>query len=909
MQLHHLAREMKIEDASLIEAATRAGLSGLKSDSYLKAEVVELLRQIRRQLPIYPGPVPGNLQVLSTGGHVSEGKKVRVNDLARELKINAEEILKTLREWGVKQKASHSSVVNPELAAKLRRLYAKEVASRKLNAAPDPLLEKQFFFAVAQRPGGQYGRRVSLIPLCDGAGKATSVDQFPTRGLVLWVLDEDQLSREWPPGEIVTAKLEPKSWNGKHHYTVVSTSVARAGLDLAEIIETETITSDGPRRLVTQTLLLDHPPAKNLIVLTPDRAWLGFEPHGVAQEGTSYRFSLTTSADLVESVERPLFLSYQEQYGLQVRCQVSVNQHERDDEEAVKQECNYRLLVADLSQHIPHLVPFDLRLPSHALRRFAVHLVDGSRCDELLSLLDRLTLDTSELPEDTSNLIDELRAILKTQRNTVRHLAEQIVDAGVLDEFLTEKIEARIQQTLTVRSAELETQACDLVTREQHLEAEWRRIVDQETEFEERRRKALALLESSAERWTTGRQQLLGDFIAMQPLLPVAVVPGNGVPKSVERPPAQELIFPPILIESPVWGKVTERDCYERFKAHVARKGFAYRDVDCIAFHMAFKCGDFLVLGGISGTGKSSMPELYMEALLGDRQDKKNAHFLKVAVSPAWLEIEDVLGRVNVSGKVFIPPKSGLLRHLIYAQKEWQVHGDLAGPTCIVLDEMNLAHVERYFSDILVSLGRGVRLENPRRPVRIFEPGTVADWCEYQPYAEVDLVETLRFVGTVNYDETTTRLTDRVLDRGPEILIEPDGPMLPHSIDTTPPSGAEITLRHFREWTHSRAIDLKVAALRDAVEKELGRLGMPPITPRRRAAIEGYLSTTNAEICSQMTTLDLVVSQRLLPLVRNHLTRSYAPEIGKLPDWFKEHDLKECERVSLLIARECQDRW
>ena len=57
---------------------------------------------------------------------------------------------------------------------------------------------------------------------------------------------------------------------------------------------------------------------------------------------------------------------------------------------------------------------------------------------------------------------------------------------------------------------------------------------------------------------------------------------------------------------------------FKRFGKHVEASGFKHRRLDLAAFHLSVKCNDLTVLGGLPGTGKSSLPRLYAEALAGD---------------------------------------------------------------------------------------------------------------------------------------------------------------------------------------------------------------------------------------------------------------------------------------------------
>jgi len=147
---------------------------------------------------------------------------------------------------------------------------------------------------------------------------------------------------------------------------------------------------------------------------------------------------------------------------------------------------------------------------------------------------------------------------------------------------------------------------------------------------------------------------------------------------------------------------VTEIEFFERFEQHVKNCGYSYRRLDLASFHISVKCSDITILGGLSGTGKSTLPRLYAEALAGESSPP--GRYLHVGVSPAWLDMRDLLGHVNSLDRRFEPSESGLFRHLIYAHEEWHRKQQECGIYLVTLDEMNLSHVEHYFSGFLQAL-------------------------------------------------------------------------------------------------------------------------------------------------------------------------------------------------------------
>src|ERR1700690_3716857 len=70
-------------------------------------------------------------------------KKIRINELARELEVKAHEILDRLPELGVAEKKTHSSSIDEDVAIKLRRLYGFDVPELEPSEAEEPLAEEE----------------------------------------------------------------------------------------------------------------------------------------------------------------------------------------------------------------------------------------------------------------------------------------------------------------------------------------------------------------------------------------------------------------------------------------------------------------------------------------------------------------------------------------------------------------------------------------------------------------------------------------------------------------------------------------------------------------------------------------------------------------------------------------------
>ena len=174
------------------------------------------------------------------------------------------------------------------------------------------------------------------------------------------------------------------------------------------------------------------------------------------------------------------------------------------------------------------------------------------------------------------------------------------------------------------------------------------------------------------------------------------------------------------------------------------------------AFHTALKTNEMsplVVLAGVSGTGKSELPRLY--AHFG------GLNYLCKPVQPNWDSQEAMLGYFNSIDNFF--DAQDILRLLAQTQRNPDDQNGLKDVmNLILLDEMNLANVELYFSDFLSKLEtrRGCDDNHvPTLPVKIGNGSKMPDW-------QLPLGRNVLWAGAINQDETTKTLSDKVLDRG-----------------------------------------------------------------------------------------------------------------------------------------------
>lgn len=151
----------------------------------------------------------------------------------------------------------------------------------------------------------------------------------------------------------------------------------------------------------------------------------------------------------------------------------------------------------------------------------------------------------------------------------------------------------------------------------------------------------------------------------------------------------------------------------------------------------------FAVLTGLSGAGKTLLARTYGRAVAGGDE----SHVCVVPVQPAWYDPSPLLGYVDPL-KSDHYEKTGFLRFLI------QADADPAKPYTAVLDEMNLSRPEQYMAPLLSAMETG-------GAIPLHGEGKAIDGVP----ARLRYPRNLVLIGTVNMDETTHALSDKVLDR------------------------------------------------------------------------------------------------------------------------------------------------
>lgn len=194
-----------------------------------------------------------------------------------------------------------------------------------------------------------------------------------------------------------------------------------------------------------------------------------------------------------------------------------------------------------------------------------------------------------------------------------------------------------------------------------------------------------------------------------------------------------------------------------------SRLHLSYNKKDIATFVSGLGAARLTILQGMSGTGKTSLPKIFSEAISG------NCEIIEVESS--WKDKNELLGYYNEFSSIYTPKK--------FTQALYRATLNPKIPTFIVLDEMNLSRIEYYFSDFLSLMEN----EEDKRLIKLvnIELNRKTDG-EKVPYLSlidghtVKVSPNIWFIGTANRDESTFVISDKVYDRAHTINFNKRAP-------------------------------------------------------------------------------------------------------------------------------------
>lgn len=184
----------------------------------------------------------------------------------------------------------------------------------------------------------------------------------------------------------------------------------------------------------------------------------------------------------------------------------------------------------------------------------------------------------------------------------------------------------------------------------------------------------------------------------------------------------------------------------------------SYSLVDIENFYTCVKSRLLTIIAGMSGTGKSRLPLKFAEYF---NMTIDNNRLLFMPVSPSYTEPSDILGFLNPNTHEYIPSETGLIEILKHAMDNPNMMH------MIIFDEMNLSQIEHWFAPFISLL----EMEPKNRYLKLYSPQQECNNSTLYP-SKIKISDNVIFVGTINLDETTKNISDRLIDRSMVINLK-----------------------------------------------------------------------------------------------------------------------------------------
>ena len=364
-----------------------------------------------------------------------------------------------------------------------------------------------------------------------------------------------------------------------------------------------------------------------------------------------------------------------------------------------------------------------------------------------------------------------------------------------------------------------------------------------------------------------------------------------------------------------------EKDAIQRVAESLKQARMLFHPRVLAAFHTSLKTSDYnqlTVLAGVSGTGKSALPRAYAQAM--------GIHFHMVTVQPGWAGPQDLLGFFNYLDHKY--KATELLRYLLQFSKFAQADLEDLGSKVlgarqsevliVLLDEMNLARVEYYFSEFLSRLESRPSI-NPEAPeerrraaIPLETPAMKNAKGGFSVYPDTNIL----FVGTMNEDESTQTLSEKVVDRAnvlrfgsPSLVLEgPSGKRLGGAIQVGR-SEAPLSRSAWEKWCNANRlrgtdVEVRLKPFHDGVvglSQVMEKLGRPfgyRVHEAMRRYILAYESTSEDAVASlgRVAFADQI-EQKIMPKLRGLDTQDMSKELRDL-----EQLVESLQDSDLLLA-------
>lgn len=303
------------------------------------------------------------------------------------------------------------------------------------------------------------------------------------------------------------------------------------------------------------------------------------------------------------------------------------------------------------------------------------------------------------------------------------------------------------------------------------------------------------------------------------------------------------------------------------------------------------------IFAGLPGTGKTSLARILMQILTpADRR-------VEIPVHRGWTSQKDLIGFHNPLNNKFHPSSTGMYGLLKQINLETQNYDYLNSPLAyILLDEANLSPLEHYWSTFY-NLTDSVARE--KSPLQLNLGGST----------QIVYPNNIRFVATINYDQTTEPLSPRILDRVNVIQLSQQT-QFENNIMFASEEIQHLKLAYvkcieyfglfdFKSQSISLSLPSQLESVYTQIKNLLQRIQIF-VSPRVEFAIKRYCTVACTVMDDEILALDYAVAQRILPMINVH-GASAGETLKILLELFKDYKLAISTEILQKIIRRGED--
>ncbi len=433
-----------------------------------------------------------------------------------------------------------------------------------------------------------------------------------------------------------------------------------------------------------------------------------------------------------------------------------------------------------------------------------------------------------------------------------------------------QQLEGELAQAHTIQEAVVSIE--ELKAEQERIKNQNELLYDQAKDYEERAKTARAEVSTAISESANMASLAFDPFISSK-MMEVAATWGAG-----EEAKNYHSLHGRLASLTP--SELQEQDLIDYIVGYVkARREYSRNDIINIYISIA---QDFItIFSGEPGTGKTSMCNIIAETLGLLKYGEGMNRFVSVSVERGWSSKRDLIGYFNPLTRKYDKANSKIYDalRLLDIEKDESKY-----PFFIMLDEANLSPIEYYWADFM----------------RLTDRSSINDsYVNIGIEQELYIPETLRFVATINTDQTTESLSPRLIDRACIIKLPK---VEPKNISDTTSASEIITWDSFY---HAFSKDTQLNPITQKAIKEIYKLfgdyGMY-VSPRIERCIERYVKTAQnimedeADALAREKALDFAVVQKLLPKINGYYS-TYERFFDTLKQLCKEYNLNMTEEA------------